>query len=153
MASSSFLCGKIALITGGGGTIGQAIASALVKQGASVVLAGRSLERLEQARDRIVSSEQQQERQHSNAATSSHPADVSVISCDVTLEQSVQEMFHKLDQQYNNGGIDLLINNAGVMTGGETTELSGDDFEWVMKVNVLGPFLCAREALKRMKNW
>jgi NAD(P)-dependent dehydrogenase (short-subunit alcohol dehydrogenase family) len=75
---------------------------------------------------------------------------VGIFSCDVTKEESVTKMFQALDQQYD-GGVDLLVNNAGTAINGPTDTLSGDDFSWVMNVNVVGPFLCAREALKRMK--
>jgi NAD(P)-dependent dehydrogenase (short-subunit alcohol dehydrogenase family) len=138
MSLSSFLHGKVALITGGGGTIGVAIASKLVGKGASVVLVGRSVERLEKGRSKVLEKTQKAKEQ------------VEICSCDVTKEESVISMFEALDQQYK-GGVDLLVNNAGVAIPGETTDLSGDDFSWVMNVNVVGPFLCAREALKRMK--
>ncbi|CAB9513608.1 Diacetyl reductase [(S)-acetoin forming] [Seminavis robusta] len=137
MSFSSFLRGKVALITGGGGTIGEAIASKLVGQGASVVLVGRTLERLEKARTNVLSTQAQ-------AAKDA----VSVLTCDVTKEDSVVQLFSTLDER---GGVDLLVNNAGVAIGGPTEGLSGEDFSWVMNVNVVGPFLCAREALKRMK--
>lgn len=143
MSFSSFLRGKVALITGGGGTIGEAIASKLVGQGASVILVGRTLKRLEKAKSNILLS----------ASSTKQPEEdkkISVFSCDVTKEESVNQMFQALDQQYQ-GGVDLLVNNAGIAINGPTETLSGDDFSWVMNVNVVGPFLCAREALKRMK--
>jgi NAD(P)-dependent dehydrogenase (short-subunit alcohol dehydrogenase family) len=140
---SSFLCGKVALITGGGGTIGEAIASKLVGHGASVILVGRTLERLQQAKDNVLS------KVGIGAQATGDKEKVSIMSCDVTQEDSVTQMFLDLDQQC--GGIDLLVNNAGVAVGGETENLSREDFSWVLNVNVIGPFLCSREALKRMK--
>ena len=49
------------------------------------------------------------------------------------------------------GPCDLLINCAGVAVPGPTTEISAADFSRVMSVNVLGPFLCSREAFKQMQ--
>jgi NAD(P)-dependent dehydrogenase (short-subunit alcohol dehydrogenase family) len=148
---SSFLSGKVALITGGGGTIGEAIASKLVGHGASVILVGRTLERLQQARQNVLSQVATQSQSQQRQQGDRHEK-VSIVSCDVTQEESVTQMFLELDQQYkSNGGIDLLVNNAGVAIFGETEHLSREDFSWVLNVNVVGPFLCSREALKRMK--
>ena len=154
MSFSTFLRGKVALITGGGGTIGEAIASKLVGAGASVVLVGRTVERLEKARANVLQSVAGSSSTTHNTTTTTPVLEdqVGIFSCDVTKEDSVVNMFQSLDKTYqSNGGVDLLINNAGVAINGETTELSGDDFSWVMNVNVVGPFLCSREALKRMK--
>jgi NAD(P)-dependent dehydrogenase (short-subunit alcohol dehydrogenase family) len=158
---SSILSGKVALITGGGGTIGEAIASKLVGHGASVILVGRTLERLQQAKQNVLSQVEAQlqplqvqvqvQVPHQSGDQHEHEK-VSIVSCDVTQEESVVQMFLALDQQYkSNGGIDLLVNNAGVAIFGETENLSREDFSWVLNVNVVGPFLCSREALKRMK--
>jgi NAD(P)-dependent dehydrogenase (short-subunit alcohol dehydrogenase family) len=95
--SGSALLGKIALVTGGSGTIGRSIAKALLSQGASVVLAGRRLEKLEQARADLL--------------TYYPGRNVSIVSSDVSKEDSVVKLFETIDQQH--GGIDLLINNAG----------------------------------------
>jgi NAD(P)-dependent dehydrogenase (short-subunit alcohol dehydrogenase family) len=78
--SGSALLGKIALVTGGSGTIGLAIAKALLSQGASVVLAGRRLEKLEEARTNLLSY---------------YPEgnSVSIVSCDVSKEDSVVKLF------------------------------------------------------------
>lgn len=138
MSFSSFLCNKVALITGGSGTIGEAIASKLVGEGATVILVGRTIEKLEKARSHILTNLKVPEDK------------VTIYSCDVTEEKSVIATFNELDQQFD-GGIDLLINNAGVAVNGDTTNIAGPDFARALNVNVLGPFLCSREALKRMK--
>jgi len=156
MSFSSFLRGKVALITGGGGTLGEAIASKLVGQGASVILVGRTVERLEKARTNVLQSFEHNNNNNdsNNSGTMEIRGDqVGIFSCDVTKEEAVVDMFNSLDRTYKeNGGVDLLINNAGVAINGETEKMSGDAFSWVMNVNVVGPFLCSREALKRMKS-
>ena len=128
---SSFLTNKLAVVTGGSGTIGKAIAGALLNQGARVVLTGRSLQKLEDA-----------------AASLPNKDSIVCLPCDVTQEDSVLQLFQKI--QSDHGGCNLLVNNAGTALGGATTELSAADFDWVMKVNVTGPFLCSREAMKQM---
>ena len=140
---ASTLLGKLALVTGGSGTIGQAIANKLALAGASVVLTGRNLQRLETAAARIQSN---LDAQQTDAATPT----VECISCDVTKESSVVDLFAKIQDIHQQISVDILVNNAGTSVNGETMDLSGDDFDWVMKVNVVGPFLCAREAMKRM---
>jgi NAD(P)-dependent dehydrogenase (short-subunit alcohol dehydrogenase family) len=72
-------------------------------------------------------------------------ADVRCVSSDVSVEDSVVALFDQIGVC-----VDLLVNNAGTNVPGATVDLSARDFEYVMKVNVLGPFLCAREAMKRM---
>lgn len=98
----SFLSGKLALVTGGSGTIGQAIAKSLLNSGASVVLTARRLERLETVKDTLLAT---------MPLTSADAPKVHVFSSDVSKEESVVELFQKIDEL--NGGVDLLINNAG----------------------------------------
>lgn len=131
------LSGSICLVTGGSGTIGLAIAKSLVTGGArKVFLTGRSLAKLEQASARI-------------AAASKDV--VQCLPCDVTDESAVETLFATIDQQVGSH-VNLLINNAGINAPGATVDLSADDFRRVMDTNVLGPFLCSREAMKRMKS-
>jgi NAD(P)-dependent dehydrogenase (short-subunit alcohol dehydrogenase family) len=131
-SSPSFLANKLAVVTGGSGTIGKAIAWALLKHGARVVLTGRSLERLESAAQDLCPPEES----------------ITCLPCDVTKEEDVVKLFSDIETKL--GGCHLLVNNAGTAVAGATTELSAADFEKVMKVNVTGPFLCSREAMKYM---
>lgn len=139
--SGSFLTGKIALVTGGSGTIGQAIAKALLSKGASVVLTARRLEKLQLAKEDLLKS-------MSSTETTFEPK-ILCISSDVSKEESVVDLFQQIDGL--GSGVDLLINNAGTMVPGATVDLKASDMEKVLSVNVVGPFLCAREAMKRMK--
>jgi NAD(P)-dependent dehydrogenase (short-subunit alcohol dehydrogenase family) len=100
--SSSFLFGKLALVTGGSGTIGQAIAKVLLSQGASVVLTARRMEKLEFAKETL-------QKEVDNKAAVVH-----VIASDVSKEESVVNLFQEIDQLVEHGkGLDLLVNNAG----------------------------------------
>jgi NAD(P)-dependent dehydrogenase (short-subunit alcohol dehydrogenase family) len=73
---------------------------------------------------------------------------IECIACDVTQEESVVALFRTIENL--NKRVDILINNAGINVPGATIDLSADDFNRVMLVYVTGPFLCAREAMKRM---
>lgn len=86
------VAGKRALVTGGTSGIGLHLALALAKEGASVFVTGRNTERVEEA-------------------AAQHPAIVGVV-CDVTDDAAVQRLRAQLDAA---GGLDLLINNAGVL--------------------------------------
>ena len=132
------MSGKVALVTGGGGIIGQAIATKLVGLGATVILVGGSAERLEQAQNNVLEK------------TRVDKGKVTIYSCDVTIKKSVVQMFEALDEQYPDG-VDLLVNNACAAVGANET-LSEKDLSWAVDFNVVRPFLCAREALKRMES-
>ena len=98
--SGGFLCGKLAVVTGGSGTIGQAIAKALVSSGASVVLTARRPEKLASVREKILESWK-----------GDNLPRIYCIASDVSKEESVVELFQKIDGL--NQRIDLLVNNAG----------------------------------------
>jgi NAD(P)-dependent dehydrogenase (short-subunit alcohol dehydrogenase family) len=100
-ASSSFLRGKLALVTGGSGTIGKAIAKSLLSQGASVVLTARRIGKLEETQEAL------------RKEVSGNAAQVHVLSSDVSKEESVVELFQKIDQLEGGKGLNLLVNNAG----------------------------------------
>lgn len=146
---------SICLVTGASGTIGLAIAKALVEEGCArkVFLTGRSLEKLQVAAAKI------REPPPSARGSDDHGGDggggggvVRCLPCDVTNEKSVEGLFRAIDQE-TNGKITLLVNNAGINAPpGATVDLPADVFRSVMDTNVLGPLLCARESIKRMKH-
>mmetsp|Transcript_21958 Transcript_21958/g.46314 ORF Transcript_21958/g.46314 Transcript_21958/m.46314 type:complete len:258 (-) Transcript_21958:454-1227(-) len=136
---------KLALITGGGGTIGKAIAKALLDQNISVVVTGRRLAKLEEVREGMLRDKPQ-----------SVEATVHAISSDISREDSVVELFEQIDKldecSSRGGGVDVLVNNAGINSSAATLEeLTASEMETVLGVNVVGAFLCSREAIKRMK--
>lgn len=120
---------RVAIVTGAGSGIGRTVSLALVREGYSVVLAGRRREALEQ--------------------TASGTQSL-VVPTDVTDPASVHQLFETTRQKY--GRVDLLFNNAG--TGAKPVpmdELSVEDWRRVVDVNLTGPFLCTREAFRVMK--
>jgi NAD(P)-dependent dehydrogenase (short-subunit alcohol dehydrogenase family) len=126
---------QIALVTGGGSGIGAEVAHALAKDGWKVVIAGRRQDAL----DAVIK----------NCEKSS--GEIAAIAADVTDEASVKRLFTTIKNQY--GRLDLLFNNAG--TGApavEIDQLSLDDWNKVVAVNLTGVFLCTREAFGMMRN-
>ena len=173
---------KTALITGGSGTIGMAIAEALLSsnQFSNIFLSGRRLSKLQHVQRQLLEQQQQYKRERqSSSATSSRDihSRVHVIASDISNEDSVMKLFQEIDEKLQSldsdldvvnddhddiddinddrctrSRIDLLVNNAGITTAKKTVEeLSAKDMKDVLDVNVVGAFLCSREAIKRMK--
>jgi NAD(P)-dependent dehydrogenase (short-subunit alcohol dehydrogenase family) len=127
------LDGKVAIVTGGGTGIGKGIAKAFVDEGCSVVIAARNQDRLQAAADEL----------GANGGT------VVAIATDVTDEGQVADLFAKTMDQF--GKLDILVNNSGAFDGGPVEDLTMDQWQRVIQVNVTGPFLGSREAFRIMK--
>jgi NAD(P)-dependent dehydrogenase (short-subunit alcohol dehydrogenase family) len=123
-----FLEGKHALITGGTRGIGKAIAAALLENGASVAICGRTDAALQTALTAL----QPQGTVIGHRADIGDPGDVS------TLFRYIEQHFPKLD---------ILVNNAGIGIFKPTAELSVQDWQSTLNLNLSGPFYCCREAL------
>jgi NAD(P)-dependent dehydrogenase (short-subunit alcohol dehydrogenase family) len=127
--------GKIAIVTGAGSGIGKQTGLALAAAGWSVVLAGRREAPLREVADAI------------EAAGGSALA----VSTDVADPASVKALFASAKERF--GRLDLLFNNAGVSAPGINLEdLSFEQWKNVLDINLTGPFLCAQEAIKLMKD-
>ncbi len=126
------LSGKSAVVTGAGSGIGQAIALALAKQGAFVNV----LEIDEQAAIETI------EKIHSAGGQAG------ATQCDVANHGQVQEVFTRLG--HDRGGLDCLVNNAGIAHVGNIMNTSEDDFDRVMSVNLKGVFNCLKGGVKLM---
>ncbi len=129
------LVGKVALVTGGAGGIGQAIAKRMLAEGACVVLADIDVEALESA---------------TSALSKAHGKDaVRGVRCDVTDEASVVAAFDSACIEF--GGVDILVSNAGIASAAplEDTSLA----LWMRNQSILatGYFLVGREGFKLMK--
>jgi meso-butanediol dehydrogenase / (S,S)-butanediol dehydrogenase / diacetyl reductase len=127
--------GKKVLITGAAQGIGSAIASRFIEEGADVFLTDLNEEKVEQT---------------TSALRAEYPGSQTVISagCDVTDEESVGRAFQTAVDQL--GGVDILANNAGVITMRKTEDLTVADWDLNMNVNAKGVFLCTREAIPIM---
>jgi glucose 1-dehydrogenase len=130
--------GKNVLITGGSSGIGQAIAVRFAEYGANVAI--NYLRRPEEAAG---TEEQVQACVHK--VQREGVRDV-LVQGDVSSEDDVVRMVG--DAAEGLGGIDVLVNNAGIQISRPTEELSSDDFDRVLAVNLRGAFMCAREAIR-----
>jgi NAD(P)-dependent dehydrogenase (short-subunit alcohol dehydrogenase family) len=125
---------KIALVTGAGSGIGRAVSLALQSAGYSIVLAGRRADQLDRT------------------AAMAHPdgGEVLAVPADVGDPQAVTALFARAKEAF--GRLDLLFNNAGVGAPGIPMEdLTYDQWNAVVRVNLTGAFLCAQQAIRIMK--
>jgi 3-oxoacyl-[acyl-carrier protein] reductase len=126
------LSGKTALVTGAGRGIGAEIARALGACGATVFLAARTRTDLEKVAQGI--------RARGGSA--------SVTPADITDEAQVRSLFASIREA--GGGLDILINNAGIGVYGRVAEFAAEDLDRMYQVNLRGLFLCCREAMRMM---
>ncbi len=132
--TEKILKGQKALVTGGSSGIGKAVAIELGKAGADVVV--NYVHGEGQAREVV------EEISACGSRAYAHQADVS-------KEDQIQAMFQKMFQEF--GTIDILINNAGLQQDASFDEMTLDQWNLVINVNLTGQFLCAREAVLEFK--
>jgi glucose 1-dehydrogenase len=130
--------GKNVLVTGGSSGIGQAIAVRFAEYGANVAI--NYLRQPEEA------TETEEQVHACVASVQRHGVKDVLVQGDVSNEDDVVRMV--ADAVAGLGGIDVLVNNAGIQISRPTEELSSDDFDRVLAVNLRGSFLCAREAIR-----
>ena len=128
------LKGQKALVTGGSSGIGKAVAIELGKAGADVVV--NYVRGDDQAREVVA------EIEKSGSRAFAHQADIS-------QEDQVSAMFEKMKAEL--GTIDILINNAGLQQDAPIDEMTLNQWNLVINVNLTGQFLCAREAVREFK--
>ncbi len=126
---------KVAIVTGAGTGIGRAVATALLREGYSVVLAGRRAPLLE-----------------ATAADAGASAARSlVVATDISDPASVRDLFAKTARAF--GRLDVLFNNAGINVPSVSLEdLTYEQWTSVVDVNLTGAFLCTQEAFRMMKD-
>jgi glucose 1-dehydrogenase len=130
--------GKNVLVTGGSSGIGQAIAVRFAEYGANVAI--NYLRQPEEA------AETEEQVQACVGKVQREGVKDVLVQGDVSSEEDVVRMV--ADAIEGLGGIDILVNNAGIQISRPTEELSSDDFDRVLAVNLRGSFLCAREAIR-----
>jgi len=127
------LTGKTAVVTGASKGIGFAIADALLKQGANVFVCARDKSELRRAIEQL--------SQHGHAEGE---------VCDVRSEEQVKMMLDECERVF--GGVDILINNAGMGVFGKTVEeISSDEFRQTLETNLFGVFYACHYAIPKMK--
>lgn len=126
------LVDKVCLVTGGTRGIGRAIAKMLLTEGAMVAICGRKQESVDAAVRELA------------AETGGK---VAGKAADVKSHEQVGDLFQFVDVRF--GGLDVLINNAGVGVFGAVGDLTLEDWKSALDTNLSGAFYCSREALFR----
>lgn len=127
------LIGQTAIVTGGAGVIGSAIAESLATAGARVALMDRSMDRLQPVVERI----------------KAKGGTISAFIGDVTKPEDTIRVVDEVKTQY--GDINLLVNNAGVMDAiGLSWETSPEKWREAVETNLVGPFILSRAILPSM---
>jgi NAD(P)-dependent dehydrogenase (short-subunit alcohol dehydrogenase family) len=130
--------GKVAIITGASRGLGKAFAIDFAKEGADVAVAARTT-----TEGKIPGTIYQTADEIKAMGRRAIP-----VKCDVTREESVNELIEKTLEKF--GKIDILVNNAGVAWWPPVTETPLKRFELVLKVNLIGAFLCVKAVLPTM---
>jgi glucose 1-dehydrogenase len=133
---------KNVLVTGGTSGIGQAIAVRFAFEGTHVAVnylkhiedAGATDEMIHEALEQCIHE------------VKTHGVNHVLVQADVSQEDEVAHMVQEVIEKL--GGLDILINNAGIQVPADSHQMSSDSFDRVLSVNVRGAFLCAREAIK-----
>jgi 3-oxoacyl-[acyl-carrier protein] reductase len=125
--------GKVAIVTGGGRGLGEAICRSLAQEGAHIAVADLNLSDAEKAA----------------AAIKKMGRKTVAVKVDVSLEKEVKEMVTKTLEAL--GTIDILVNNAGVCYQGTVAEMSEEAWDRVLDINLKGTFLCSREVMPSLK--
>lgn len=125
--------GRVALVTGASAGIGASVARKLVAKGMKVVGAARSVERVQALADEL----------------KDQPGSLMPIKCDLTKDDQVLNMFARIKERL--GGVDVCINNAGVLIPKSLLEGTPEDWRKMLDLNVVALCLCTRETVKSMR--
>jgi len=127
------LTGKVAIVTGGNGGLGLGMALGLALAGANVVVAGRDTAKTDQAVQQIKALD----------------VDALGITVDVSQEADVGRMVSQCVETL--GSVDILVNNAGISVRTQPQDLSADDWDRVVDINLKSVFLASKAAHPHMK--
>jgi len=128
------LTGKTAIVTGGSKGLGFSMAQGLASAGANIVLVSRNVE---------------EAQQKAQALADQFGVQAMGLSADVASEEQVAAMVEKVLATF--GGVDILINSAGINIRRPINELTLEEFNQVMTINVTGTWLCCRAVVPVMK--
>lgn len=123
---------KIALVTGAAQGMGRTHAIALASQGAQVILTDRKTDLCEKVVEEI----------------QSKGGEAACFAMDVSSKEQVEKVFSDVIRQY--GRIDILVNNAGIFAPRMALDLTEEEWERTIAINLKGQFLCAQQAAKDM---
>ena len=123
---------KVALVTGARQGMGRTHALALAGQGAKVVVTNRTIEGCQVVVDEIVSK----------------GGEAVCFAMDVTNKAEIDQVFDEVIKKY--GRLDILVNNAGIFVPKPALEITEEDWDKMININLKGQFLCAQRAAKEM---
>ncbi|WP_374527242.1 SDR family NAD(P)-dependent oxidoreductase [Acinetobacter sp.] len=123
---------KVAIVTGGGSGIGKEVATRLVQEGAKVVITGRDEEKLIKAAQEIDATGQ----------------NVSFFAGDIALPATSAQLVEYTTEKF--GGVDILINNAGVFAPKPFLDVTESEYDWFLDTILKGKFFMAQAAAKAM---
>src|SRR6202789_2784857 len=128
------LAGQVALITGGSKRIGRSIALRLASDGADIII---NYDSSKSEADSLVSELKDQGRR------------ARAIQADVSHRADVQKLFPATENEF--GRLDILVNNAGMFFAAKFEELTEEQWDHILNVNLKSQFLCAQSAAPLMK--
>ena len=135
---------RVSVVTGGSRGIGYAIAEALLRAGDQVAITGTSSDRVERAARELRSA-----KSEPHTATHTDPDRVLPVTCDVRDAASVERAIQQVVSHF--GGIDALINNAGVGVGAPIADLSLDEWNRIIDTNLTGMFHCCKAVIPHLR--
>jgi len=127
------LASKVAIVTGASRGIGRAISVALAQDAATVVLAARSIQKLQETADKVTEAGGKAE----------------IVVTELTEEESIKNLVKVTSEKFSR--LDILVNNAGVTHSAKLEETATEDWERCMQINARAPFILCREALPLLK--
>ena len=128
--------GKVVVVTGGGTGIGLGIAKSFLGAGCKVIITGRRLEKLKQARDSLMAD--------------CDSTSLEIGACDVSNRDEVTSLFDDVKERF--GFVDILVNSAGVNILTRTmADMTPDQWDQVLSINVTGAYNCIYQVLPEMR--
>jgi len=127
------LSDKVAIVTGASRGIGRAISVALAKEAATVVLAARSVRKLQETAEQVTAA----------------GGKAQIIPTELTDEQSIKDLVKVTGEKF--GRLDILVNNAGITHSAKLEETATEDWQRCIWVNARAPFILCREALPMLR--
>ncbi len=127
------LAGKVAIVTGASRGIGRAISVALAKEAATVVLAARSVRKLQETAEQVT---------HAGGKAE-------IVVTDLAEEEAIKDLIKVTGEKFSR--LDILVNNAGVTHSAKLEETATEDWERCIRVNARAPFILCREALPMLR--
>ena len=126
------LSGKVSIVTGGGDGLGRVMAIALAEAGSDIVICSRKVEKCDETAREI-------EKLGVKALS---------VKCDILLDEDVDRVVDETVKSF--GKIDILVNNSGRTWGGSAEDISIEDWQKVIDLNVTGTFRITQKAGREM---